>query len=477
MSRAPDSGITLDIHRRRSVPWSGTAAQAGTRIQFTRLWLYMTLIGGVVAVQRFGPEAGPLTYLAFSAWALVGPRQAIQALTLSWLVGVLNPGVAGDPSPAILGLRWLVLAAAAIRVVLASLAFSISVRRMPEYAVWLLGFSLVALGNALMQEPVAMVSVYKTLAFAAGVLAVVEGFRLAQDVRFWDHWFLAVWVFLVVGSLPLLASEMGYLRNGRGFQGLLNHPQAYGVSLAPVLSFWAGELLFRRRISLPPLALALVAAGLIVATESRTAVIAVVAGLLVTYFAVSWAGEGRRRSDQRRYATVATGRLVGFALCIIALVFYFGSAGIKQFLIKWETNSNVREALTSTFAPKALCSWEGFVRRPWFGIGFGQPSSGCGVVDEWEPFGQAGLIVTAPVEKRFIGTALLEEVGIVGTLIFVVLLWRIFRPVWRQADAATLWMAASALFVNGGEAVLLSFGGIGLWVWLILGYARSRAAW
>ena len=33
-------------------------------------------------------------------------------------------------------------------------------------------------------------------------------------------------------SLPLLPTSIGYYRNGRGFQGLLNHPQAFGLTMA-----------------------------------------------------------------------------------------------------------------------------------------------------------------------------------------------------------------------------------------------------
>lgn len=40
-------------------------------------------------------------------------------------------------------------------------------------------------------------------------------------------------------SLPLLVHPLGYLRNGTGFQVILNHPQVFGPTMA-LLCAWAG---------------------------------------------------------------------------------------------------------------------------------------------------------------------------------------------------------------------------------------------
>ena len=39
-------------------------------------------------------------------------------------------------------------------------------------------------------------------------------------------------------SIPLTAFAAGYYRNGRGFQGVLHHPQAFGIVMA-LLGAWA----------------------------------------------------------------------------------------------------------------------------------------------------------------------------------------------------------------------------------------------
>ena len=81
------------------------------------------------------------------------------------------------------------------------------------------------------------------------------------------------------------------------------------------------------------------------------------------------------------------------------------------------------------------------------------------------------LPVSAPVEKGMLATAVLEETGAIGALMFLVLLGSLLVPAARKGNFCHLWLGCTCLAVNFGESVFLSFGGMGLFIWLIIGYA------
>src|SRR5690606_35639914 len=68
------------------------------------------------------------------------------------------------------------------------------------------------------------------------------------------------------------------LRNGSGFQGVLNHPQVFGPSMALLASWTLSAVLSDARPSWKNLAILGVSMWFILASEARTAGLAVVLG-------------------------------------------------------------------------------------------------------------------------------------------------------------------------------------------------------
>ncbi|MBK8317255.1 MAG: hypothetical protein IPL05_00860 [Betaproteobacteria bacterium] len=77
---------------------------------------FLMLVPLLATVMRIaGGPAANISYLLIAGFALLGRKQAIQALALSWLFSMLNPALAPDVSAASIG-RYLVIFAAAISV-------------------------------------------------------------------------------------------------------------------------------------------------------------------------------------------------------------------------------------------------------------------------------------------------------------------------------------------------------------------------
>src|SRR5690606_18221291 len=104
-----------------------------------------------------------------------------------------------------------------------------------------------------------------TVAMCAWHRLSVEA-RLATEREIYH--FLVV-VLLI--SAPLVVLPQGYLRNGSGFQGVLNHPQVFGPSMALLASWTLSAVLSDARPSWKNLAILGVSMWFILASEARTA--------------------------------------------------------------------------------------------------------------------------------------------------------------------------------------------------------------
>jgi hypothetical protein len=89
--------------------------------------------------------------------------------------------------------------------------------------------------------------------------------------------------------------------------------------------------------------------------------------------------------------------------------------------------------------------------------------------------GPFGLPVGASVEKGFMPSAVLEETGITGAVLVIGLLLALFRPIVRNGSISLFWMALVCLFVNFGEMVFFSVGGLGMLFWVLMAFAYTYA--
>ncbi len=146
-----------------------------------------------------------------AAYALTGRRQAIEALALSWLFGMLNPGIAAEASAAFV-LRYLVLLSAAASVLARSSALreSLRVNRLTMMTL-VLGLFLVV--HAVLFSPVVDVSVLKAVSWTlamATLIAAWTGLNEEEGAALADRVFRGLTLLMIV-SLPLLALPVGYL--------------------------------------------------------------------------------------------------------------------------------------------------------------------------------------------------------------------------------------------------------------------------
>lgn len=412
----------------------------------------------VVLLAKLGPPSIGLPLAgALAVYALFGARQSVEALfliALLILVGRVDLSLG----------RWLVMFAAAVRIVLPALPQ----RDLPPLIMPLALFGTVVFLMSLAASGAPVLSILKLIAFVVGVATVAVGLhRTAHLMRYWFSWLYTLGIFLVLGSAPFYFTSVGYSRNGVGFQGFLTHPQTFGPVLAPITALLMSLYLFQdRRSPLIGTCIVLGWTGMVL-SQARTAIFATLLGMAVVLAAAVVTRPGWRASIRR----AASRRISQIAAGVVVLLIYAQQTSlpdqVRTFLVKDAPTATVLESLRSSREGLAITSLENFRQAPLVGIGFGVPSD----PRAWRAGRSAeplGLPVEASVEKGFMATAVLEEIGLVGTALVIVLVGSLLGPAHRYRDPTLLWVMSTALLVNLGEMVFFSFGGMGFYLWIVM---------
>lgn len=420
----------------------------------------------VLALPLAGEPGLLIAYGALIFWMFRGARQTVEALCLLVIIGNPNPGLFPAESSLTLSLlRWIAILA----------AFGLSVTRIkhrfPSALKWAYLFAATASLTSTVSSYALDVSLFKVTAFALGITAITLSVQQAHcTVDHWRRWFLTLFAIIVVIGFPLLFSDVGYVKNGRGFQGILAHPQAYAVFLAPGLS-WLIVSIFTRELKSPlwygVAALAFVS---LAATLARTGLAAFILGtgaaLLVTLFSGPW-----RRAGKHVFETSILAALIALPLALWQ--YDWLAAKATELISKGNDVSSLQDAYAGSRGHLLQASIDDFTSNPLVGIGFGVASNPWEFVIERDPL--IGLPISAATEKGNIYAAVLGETGLIGTAAFAALILSILATAKRRGSAA-LAVAITALLTNFGEAILLSISGLGLYLWLIIGVSSAPAA-
>jgi hypothetical protein len=194
----------------------------------------------------------------------------------------------------------------------------------------------------------------------------------------------------------------------------------------------------------------------IILSQARTAALAVTCSVVLVSTILLF-------QEKKRFAATQKGRAVFLFLAAIVL----GSSVLLfvpkvqeiawNFVYKHDSQS-VEEAL-QTRSGGVEAQIENFMKSPFLGNGFGVPADGRFRGEVVEVF---GLPISAPIEKGFLPTALLEETGILGTSLFLWWLLLAFHFVCKGRIGVFEALFAAAFTVNIGELSFFSMNSLGL---------------
>lgn len=452
------------------------SASQHVRLSNFRWRAALTVLVAVV-IASLVPYGRTIEHVLLIAWAFTGTRRAIQSLFISWLLLSLNRGLGVDDSALVVSgetillffLRWLLIAVALSYPLLARRG-EVGARRRRLMLLTSIGILLVVANMFASEFP--SLSVLKLSQFLIWLIAIISLFQSqSQNAGYWKSWITTFFVTILLMSAPLMFLDIGYFVNGSGFQGVLNQPQAMGVLAAPLAAWFCTRFMFSRERTWPVLCGAALGAAFVFLSFSRNAVLAFFLSMAATLVIASGTLTNAIPSRQGMAKFLAVCVLMGM-LVVVPLVAIVLAPEILEFLTKGAGGS-LSESFEGSRGLLIYASWQNFLQSPFFGIGFGVPSNLAFMEIFRDPV--FGLPISAPVEKGVLIMGMLEENGIVGSIFLIGLCYFIIRPAMRTSQPHTIGLVLGCLFVNIGEALLFSMGGMGFILWMLIAYAQLDA--
>ncbi|MEO1987401.1 MAG: O-antigen ligase family protein [Martelella sp.] len=433
--------------------------RAGLRFRLDGFWRLAVL---VIVLRAISGETSLLAYFLVTVYGIRGPRQAIEALMLSWFITMANPGIFGPVTGGSIG-RFLLLFA-----ISASVLFRGS-KRVSHVVVATILLGGYAIVHSVLFSPVLLVSVLKGVTWTLAMLSITLSFsKLSRDqfhlFRKHAYGFLALITFLCIPIYLLFPAGQMF---GYGFlRGMLGHSQATGA-LAALMAAWAfGRILDRPQRTVADFAVFGVSFVTAFMSGTRTAVVAIVAALIAVLFLAAI----RNRHPLRQLLRKMSTPVVALGVMAVLLVAVTNSGTIlnsfSSFLSKSSGAINLTDAYETSRGALIGKMFQNISNDPIIGIGFGIASD----PETMEVERIAGIPVSAVVEKGVAHIAIWEELGIIGLLLYVYWAVVVFSKAFR-ADAASVSILATIFLLNFGDAYIFSAGGMGLLLMVLIGFA------
>lgn len=408
-----------------------------------------------------------VSYYILAGYAVTGRAQAIQALTLSWLFGMINSGIGPIASSAALG-RYAVIAGASIMALrhMRSVVEGGALRFL--YGTLMLGALL--LMHSVLFSAMIDVSILKVVSWLAVAISLLVAWAgLSYQMRYaMSRQIFGLLVVIMVASIPLISSAIGYRINGTGFQGVLGHPQAFGAAMA-LLGAWAGSQMIGARAPTWTMSLLFACSILMVyLSEARTGAFSLVLGLGLSIIVVS-------RLSGVPLRLLAPGLRSPRLLALSAMALFVAIANWSQlsgrmdaFLSKRTDSVSVLEAYDASRGGLVDAMWENIQENPFFGIGFGIGSTPAQMVVIRDPV--FGLPVSAIIEKGVLPIAVLEEIGVFLSLLMAAWFFAVVKRS-SKGGVASLAVCLTALLLNMGDSMFFSASGMGMILMVLVMWA------
>lgn len=423
---------------------------------------------GVFILLLLGKLGGIILLTGCILYTFLGVDACIKSLTFSYMVYLANPVLFSSPSAdSIVSL---------LRFLLVFQVFAIAIytyikqerKSISKLNIFFYLFLTVVLGLTIQFSQEKSISILKELSFYAGVMGIFLSYKFSRkSLNYWVSWFFSLFIVIVISSILVYPfGSIVYARieeRGNLYQGILNHPQTFSVYLSSFIAFiifTLGKKLKNKWFYLIILAIAFLEIFL---SRGRTGLVALLIGStlgIIIYYLSMPNSIGKFLGILKKTRIIIS---IFFGLLIIAI----NSGNIQSFVMK-RGEANLTEAFETSRLDQILRVSQNISKYKWEGIGFGLPSNVKAVEGRIKRDPIFGLPVSVPTEKGFLPVAIVEEIGITGTIFFMLFFISLLKKI-GQMDLPVIALILSAIFANIGESFFFSFGGMGLYMWLLTG--------
>jgi len=333
------------------------------------------------------------------------------------------------------------------------------------------------------------VSILKILLFMLVFIAYVGMAKTAllsrnSEVREFRAMIIASIAFYVFGSAVLLAFPgIGYMGQEEMltdprfvediaagkivslYKGMTWHSQALGPLISIFCLFLIGDMLFNvRRSDKLYLIMIVICPFLVYKTSSRTAMSVLLCGIATMLFMFN---ASRIILSSWKSRVMSISMFVAIVLVVVFSAVPSMREGAVRYALKWAsvdstTHLEMRDVMASRqgLMDHALYNWR---QKPLLGNGF-QVSD----IMQYEKRQNLADYLSAPIEKGVWVTAVLEEGGVIGLILFCLFWIPAVLALWSNGYCATSAMLLSFVIMNMAEFTMFSMSGVGGFIWAII---------
>lgn len=318
--------------------------------------------------------------------------------------------------------------------------------------------------HSIILSPLPDVSVLKSFSWSMMFILLINCWSSIDKVtyeRISKDLFL-IFTAIVFFSLLLINTEIGWIKNKDGFQGILVHPQTFGL----IMALFGIIILTRFPLQHFPsyfyLIVAVPTIYMLVLSECRTGIFA----LLSSYVAAIITGSFYINSLKKYSRTILLVLFLTpvFIFLSVYLMFLINDFANIEFINNILTKSgrlNDTSTLLSSYKESRgfiiFDSINNIKENFWTGIGFGIASD----YENMKVFRDAifGIPYSAPLEKGLFYVALFEEIGFFGFLLYTIFLLVCLQSL-LTSGLKSIPMFVIILLFNITESIFFSTGGI-----------------
>lgn len=415
----------------------------------------------LIVLFRYFPITSDFSYVILAVYALFGRQQIIVALFLLWLFSMLNPEIVPITNNSSFSKYITILTC------FLSILFRLNFAKIDKITTLTLGFGFFLIVHGYFFSQVPSISILKALNWTViiTILLLTWNEMNSSEYERTKNLITNFLLIIILISLALLLfSHLGYEVNSRYFHGILNHPQAFGLTVASLTTLLLVQLFSHNRSMLFLLIYLLICILLVLVSGSRTSGLALISATLIFLILVPFL-------NILKFKLLPYIKINKFFFLIVStlivLMLIFNNivlSAFSSFLIKTEKIDFVN--LLSSYKVSRSVLYEPMIdnikQNPNFGIGFGLASDPLSMNVKFFK----NIPVSAPTEKGVLPILVLEEVGIYGFAFFIIWLFVLFKRAYANSSGCFFILLTLFIF-NLGEAGLFSPNGFGM-LYLIL---------